>query len=355
MQTRTPICEYALAAGELKLRQAVYPLVGSIPNNTDDDNIVAVEALGKIGGRNAMDGLIKVEHQMLFDEDAIAIRENYTEALMRIGEPEGVKTVVDYATMPEIIDICDSTRYLQYLELVNNPVSIPYLCELLHHHNLTVRYFSMRALIAMGCEKAIPGILEIIRNKDEGIWNYAYRAIERDYKVIKYPLAITSLSEGLYQPDPLVREVCLIGLSKAPSKLISADTKSVIRRMIKSERSQHLFYRAVQTYADVGGDTTRYYLDLLASGFIRFPNPEDREYRLQTISSLLGQLQFLPFLIEHLPDTKSQLNSLSQYYCFQVLPNKNILLSDGQELPAKQAVKWILMKEFYRNSNSNSN
>jgi HEAT repeat protein len=335
---------------ESKLFPAVPLLVRSILKNTDDDNFVAVEALGKIGGIEALAGLIEAKQQLLIDEDLTCCQENYAKALVRIGEPEGIKIVVDYTTMAEGASPGDSWRCSKYLEQVRNPSAIPYLCELLRHHLSSVRFCSLMALLAMRCEKAIPGLLEIIHNRDEGIWNYAFRSMKRNYGCVQEPSAITSFVEGLFQSDDYVREACLIGIGKVPRRIVPTAAKTAIRGIIVSEQSQHLFSIAVQTYSEVGGDATPYFLRLLASGFFQFPNPEDREFRLQIIRSALGQLVFLPYLVENLPQTKLQLNSLSQNYGFQVLPNKNILLPEGRELPAKQAVKWLLLHEKYRSS-----
>jgi energy-coupling factor transporter ATP-binding protein EcfA2 len=334
------------AAGELKLEQAVPLLAKTIPNNTYDENILVIEALGNIGGSLALRPLLENKDNLLFDEGSSCIQKLYLQTLARIGEPEGLQVIIDYSTgpLPEKLGLL--TNLSELLGQVGNPSAVAFLSKALYHSNADVRYYSMIALSNMGCEKAIPVIVDLLSDDKEWIRDRAYWVITRKYEVIKDPAAIASLANALCHPEHRVRDAALIGLRSVPPHAIISAIRMQIRKIIETEPLNYLFDEAVRTYSEIGGaGTARYFWRLLAAGFSESASSEMGKYRMETILFAIRGIKFLPFLIEQLPETRSLINRLCERHGFRVLPNKNILLPEGQELSANRAVKWLMMRE----------
>lgn len=331
------------AAGELRIKESVPLLAKLFLRRSWDGNCCELSALQDIGGPESAKVLLSAKHLWWSGEDSIFYNSDLIfQTLGELGEPIGLQTILDCGNSQCAINKEFSTGIINTLMRVHNPFAAPFLLEALGHPNPEVRHNSIISLAQMGYEKAIPKIIALLSDEVDYVRDMAYTAITRTYKSFENPDAVAALEELFQSADDRLWYAALIGLGNARRDLIHFYTLERMRQIIKTEPQDFLFRETLGTYAESGDNHTFQYIWDMRSNVGKCVGLSmDFQRRERDLFMSLGRIRFLPFLINKLPETRPLLKKICEECNIRVLENGTVVLPEGQELSADNAVKFL--------------
>lgn len=186
---------------------AVDALMGALGDSDSKVRATAAQGLGKIGDSRAVEPLI----QALGDDDA-DVRHAVAMALSNLRDARGVEPIIT-----ALYDGGDVSNYIgdlaQDLSQIGAPAVEPLIVGL-SATNLNIRWGCAQALGLIGDPRAVPALIETLKDEDASVRICAARALG----AIGEASAVPALNQAQNDEDASVREAAAEALEKIKNK-----------------------------------------------------------------------------------------------------------------------------------------
>jgi HEAT repeat protein len=230
------------------------------------------------------------------------------------------------------------------------------------------RVSAITALGRMQVEAAIPTLLSLVNDEHEWVKQAVVKVMREDFTAAQDAVARQSLIAALDDPNPSVRVVGLMGLTKLPPYAVSHELLPRLQNLIEQETDNPVIQSAIHTLGKLGGARVTTYLCELLSKY----RDTDTELTLINMLGRIGGPSVVPTLLERLQATASSAipsrNALwsaltqTQFLCglfaqrpvaetvlyasclrhdVRVMADATVVLADGRRLPCEEAVRWL--------------
>ena len=277
-------------------KQAISRVLKALNNldNSEDVRWRAAEALGKIGGEQAVAGLLKA-----LDDPNGSVRENAVKALGKIGDEQAVvASVLKMLDDPSFIHAAKALEKFDgeqaiagLLKALDNPKrgvraraasvlgkigreqAVAGLLKVLDDPNDSVRWWATEALGKIGSQQAVAGLLKVLGDSEELVRWSAAKALGK----IGGEQAIAEMLKALDDPNGSVREGAAFALGKIGSQQTVADLKAL------DDSSSSVREKAAEALEKIGGEQA------VTDKALDDPNESVRERAAEALEEIGGE------------------------------------------------------------------